>query len=130
MKLIERIEMLDLNERLQFWEFIDSIKWAPGANCKKRLLKDLSPAQSTKYKHMLNYICEIYAEELSANFNFNKVFEAKAYCSNIIGRYAYESLNILTKTADKAVEDIESQNFNDLEDIFLFMIPEDDDYWS
>lgn len=130
MKLIERIEVLDANERRSFWQFIESIKWAPGANCKKRLLRDLSPNQAARYKHILNFICEIYAEELSLNYNFNKIFESKAHCSNIIGQHAYESLDILTKTVDKAVDEIESQTFTDLEDIFLFMIPEDDDYWS
>lgn len=130
MKLIERIEVLDSNERLSFWQFIESIKWAPGANCKKRLLRDLSPNQAAKYKHILNFICEVYAEELSLNYNYNKIFESKAHCSNIIGRHAYDSLAILTKSADKAVDEIESQTFTDLEDIFLFMIPEDDDYWS
>lgn len=130
MKLIERIEMLDPNERLQFWQFVESIKWSPGANCKKRLLRDLSPTQATKYKHILNYICEVYAEELSTNFNFNKVFEAKAYCSNIIGQYALESIAMLTKDAPAAANKIDAQSFTDLDDIFLLMIPDDDDYWS
>lgn len=130
MKLIERIEMLDPSERLQFWQFVESIKWLPGANCKKRLLRDLSPSQAANYKHVLDYICEVYAEELSTNFNFNKIFEAKAYCSNIVGQYSYESIAMLTKDAENAVSEINSQSFSDLDDIFLLMIPDDDDYWS
>lgn len=129
MKLIERVEMLDQNERVSFWQFIESIKWSPGANCKDRLLKDLSPIQAAKYRHILNYICEIYAEELSINYNFNKIFESKAYCSNIIGEHGYGSLDLLAKNANNAAREIESQTFNNLEDIFLFMVPEDDDYW-
>lgn len=112
-----------------FWQFIDELNWAPGANCKARLLKTLSPAQSSKYKKMLDYICTLYADMLSEQCNYHKVFDSKAYCSNIIGEKGYTGfVNLLEQDLQDHVSSIELQNI-DLEDVFLFMIPEDDDYW-
>jgi hypothetical protein len=37
---------------------------------------------------------------------------------------------MLTKDAPAAANKIDAQSFTDLDDIFLLMIPDDDDYWS
>jgi hypothetical protein len=129
MKLTECVNTFDEKEIASFWQLVESLKWVPGTNCKARLLKDLSPSQSTKYKRILNYICETFAEQLSANHNFNKFFEAKAFCSNIIGEKGHGGYIEISQDPEKHIKLIESQNYNDLEDIFLLMVPDDDDYW-
>ena len=129
MKLTECLNTLEPNELASFWQFIESVKWSPGTNCKERLLKNLSPQQSARYKRILNFICETLAEELSLNYNFNKIFDAKAYCSNIIGEKGYNGLLEIEQNIDRIVEKIELHNFNDIDDVFLLMVPDDDDYW-
>ncbi|MGA1046524.1 MAG: hypothetical protein ACO3UU_00790 [Minisyncoccia bacterium] len=129
MKLTECLNTFNNDEIASFWQLVETLKWTPGTNCKVRLLKDLSPSQSTKHKRILNYICETFAEELSTNHNFNKFFEAKAFCSNVIGEKGYQGYIEISKSPEKYIKLIESHNYNDLEDIFLLMIPDDDDYW-
>ena len=129
MKLTECLNTFDSNEINLFWQFIDSIKWAPKTNCKVRLLKELSPSQSSRYRRILDYICENFAEQLSSEYNFNNIFDAKAYCSNVIGEEGYNGLVRLENSMSKVVDDISTKSFLEIEDIFLFMIPNDDDYW-
>jgi hypothetical protein len=121
--------VFDAHTLVKFWEFIDNNKWSSDTNCKGKLLKELSPVQAGKYKKILEYICDRLADKISTEFDYKNTFDIKAICSNIIGERGYIGLQNIIASPKIEVIDILSQEALLLPDIFLFMIPDEDDYW-
>lgn len=113
-----------------FWQTVDSLDWSSRENIKNKLLRELSPAQSSQYKKILDYICETLADEISREDVVKNIFDLKTTISNIIGEKSYSGFTAIKDSADIVYEKLKKDGAPDINDAFLFMFPDEDDYWS
>jgi len=113
-----------------FWELIDSLELNGSIGVKDRLLRELSPSQSSCYKKILDYICDSIAESISRETSFKNTFDLKATVSNIIGESSYEGFTSIINSPSKVTDRLQRDGMPSIDSIFLFMFPDDDDYWN
>lgn len=126
-ELNQIFEKSDINS---FWELIDSLELNDGAGVKDKLLKELSPSQSSCYKKILDYICDSIAENISRETSFKNTFDLKATVSNIIGESSYQGFTSIINSPSKVTDRLQRDGIPSVDSIFLFMFPDDDDYWN
>lgn len=123
-------QIFDKSSISGFWELIDSLDWGDNVSIKNKLLKELSPSQASCYKKILDFICDNIAENISRESSYKNVFDLKSIASNIIGETSYEGFTSIISNPDKVIDKLQSDGIPDIDSIFLFMFPDDDDYWN
>jgi len=113
-----------------FWELVESLDWDNNLSIKNKLLKELSPSQASCYKKILDFICDNIAEDISRESSFKNVFDLKSIASNIIGESSYEGFISIIDNPDKVTDRLQKEGTPSIDSIFLFMFPDDDDYWN
>jgi len=112
------------------FELIDDVQQSKSSSISLYLLRVLSPANASIYKKILEYICTRIAEEISKVEIKSNAFELKLVASNILAESGYNGLKEIIENLDIVSDRLATNGPPDFEDVFLFMFPNEDDYWS